>query len=41
MNNQPRRFLDEDNIKLELGFKYGVNDKTVLANILGKHPKVS
>jgi len=41
MDNRPRRFLDEDNIELGLGFEYGVNGKTVLANILGKNPKVS
>ena len=40
MNNQLRRFLDENNVKLGLDFEYGVNNETVLVNILGKNPKV-
>jgi len=29
--------LNEDDIKLGLGFEYDVNNETILANILGKN----
>jgi len=34
MNFRPRRFLDENDVKLVLGLKEGVNDEGVFTNIL-------
>ena len=40
-NNQPGRFLDEDNIKLGLGLEYSINDEAILVNVLRNNTEVS
>ena len=40
MNFRPRKFLDENDIKLVLGLKKSVDNKGVFANILQKNFEV-
>ena len=40
MDFGPRRFLDEDDIKLDLSLENSVDDEWVLSDILQKDPKV-
>ena len=40
MNFRPERFLDKKDIELILGFKDGIDDDGVLANVLQKNLEI-